>query len=453
MNRHEPFRYRNTEELLKKAEELGINLPFQDSIAPLFSSLSIRGFEIPNRIAVQPMEGCDSSTQGAPDELTFRRYRRYAQGGNGLIWFEACSVSPAGRANPRQLQLTGETLPAFQRLVEITRNAARGRFGPSHNPCLVLQLTHSGRRSMRGDRSKPKAAYFNPLIDKSPGDVDLYRDEELVEVRDQFVAAAILARQAGFDAVDIKACHGYLLHELLSAFSRTDSAYGGEFESRTRLLLEIARQVRETVPQVVLAVRLNATDGIPYPYGFGVEKTGTARPDLSEPLQLQQSLKDAGCALLNITAGISSCNPHIGRPFNRPVRGASHADVHPLASVSSLIQWAAVFQKAHPSLPVAGTGYSWLRRFWPHVGAAVIAQGSASLIGLGRSSLAYPDAPLDLMDRGKLNPEKCCLACSCCSELMMNGQVAGCVIRGPLIYKQAYRNIRKRGRRDEVRHN
>jgi 2,4-dienoyl-CoA reductase-like NADH-dependent reductase (Old Yellow Enzyme family) len=389
------------------------------------------------------MEGCDSSPEGAPDELTFRRYRRYAQGGNGLIWFEACSVSRAGRSSPRQLQLTGETLGAFQRLVEITRIAARERFGPSHNPYLVLQLTHSGRRSMRGNRSKPKAAYFNPLIDKSPADVDLYRDEELVEVRDQFVAAAILARQAGFDAVDIKACHGYLLHELLSAFSRTDSAYGGEFEGRARLLLQIARQVSETVPQVALAVRLNATDGIPYPYGFGVEKTGTPRPDLSEPLQLQQLLKDSGCALLNITAGIPSYNPHVGRPFSRPARGLGNTDVHPLAGVGSLIRWAAAFQKADPSMPVTGTGYSWLRRFWPHVGAAVIAQEGASLVGLGRSSFAYPDAPLDLMDRGELDPGKCCLACSCCTELMTNGQIAGCVIRDQSIYKQAYRNIRK----------
>ncbi len=220
-------------------------------------------------------------------------------------------------------------------------------------------------------------------------------------------------------------------------------SYGGGFECRTRLLLDIVRLVRAAVPGLGVAVRLNATDGIPYPYGFGVEMNGTVKPDLSEPLRLQQLLKDAGCALINITAGVPSYNPDIGRPANRPVRGSRRTGIDPLAGVASLIEWAAVFQKANPDLPVVGTGYSWLRQFWPHVGAAVIARKDASFIGLGRSSFAYPDAPLDLMNHGKLDPGKCCVACSCCTELMRNHQVAGCVIRDPSVYKQAYQSIGK----------
>ena len=443
MSPHVRFRYRNAEELLKKAEELGINLPWQDGIAPLFLRFDILGQRVPNRLAVQPMEGCDSTPDGAPDELTFRRYRRFAQGGSGLIWFEACSVSAAGRSNPRQLHLTDKTLGAFERLVEMTRAVARDRFGSSSNPYLVLQLTHSGRFSKKESRAKPKVAYFNPIFDPSPDDVDVYRDEELDAIREQFVATAILAQQAGFDAVDVKACHGYLLHELLSAFTRTDSKYGGGFECRTRLMLEIVEQIRTFAPRLASAVRLNATDGIPYPYGFGVAKSGGAEPDLSEPLRLHQVLMDAGCAVLNVTAGVPAYTPHIGRPFNRAPRGARPAEIHPLVGVDSLIRWAAVFQKAQPSLPVVGTGYSWLQRFWPHVGAAVIAQKDACFIGLGRSSFAYPDAPLDLVTRGKLDPAKCCTACSRCTELMRNGQVAGCVVRDPSIYKKAYGNIGK----------
>lgn len=441
MKRHEPFRYSSSVELLQKAEDLGISLPYQDSIAPLFSSYCISDTQIPNRIAVQPMEGFDGSPAGAPGELTFRRYRRYSEGGNGLIWFEACSVSPSGRSNPRQLLLTKQTLGEFQKLVEITRNAARASLGASHDPFLVLQLTHSGRFSKNEGASIPKAAYFNPLLDKSRAAVAVIRDDELAAIRDQFVAAARLAQMAGFNAVDIKACHGYLLHELLSAFTRPGSCYGGDFECRTRLLLEIVRQIRDTIPHLAVAVRLNATDGIPYPYGFGVAKTEGTKPDLSEPLQLQRRLIDAGCVLFNITAGIPFYSPHIGRPFNRPARGARFPDVHPLSSVVSLILLAEAFQKAHASSPVVGTGYSWLRHYWPNVGAAVIAQKRASFIGLGRSAFAYPDAPLDLMNFQKLNPAKCCNACSCCTDLMRNNQVTGCVIRDRSIYKKAYGNI------------
>jgi 2,4-dienoyl-CoA reductase-like NADH-dependent reductase (Old Yellow Enzyme family) len=443
MSRHEPFRYRNIEELLRKAEAMGVELPFQDSIAPLFHEAEIAGRRVPNRLAVQPMEGFDSSPAGAPGELTFRRYRRYAEGGNGLIWFEACSISPSGRSNPSQLLIRKATLQDFQRLVEITRRAAIERFGLSHDPYLVLQLTHSGRFSRNEAQTKPKVARFNPHFDKSIGDVEVVRDAELAGIRDQFVAAAVLAQQAGFDAVDIKACHGYLLHELLSAFTRTNSDYGGEFEGRTRLLLEIVGQIRRAAPGLSLAVRLNATDGIPFPFGFGVDRSESAQPDLSEPLRLQQLLIDAGCVLFNITAGIPFFVPHLGRPFDRPARGAKHPDVHPLRSVGNLIRWAGAFQQACPSSPVVGTGYSWLRHFWPNVGAAVVARKAATFVGLGRSSFAYPDAPLDLMKGGKLDPAKCCNACSCCTDLMRNSQITGCVIRDRAIYKSAYGNIKK----------
>jgi 2,4-dienoyl-CoA reductase (NADPH2) len=443
MRQHEPFRFSNPDALLKKADSLGMPLPYLDAIAPLLAPGQIAGRRIPNRMAVQPMEGFDSTPAGAPDDLTFRRYRRYAEGGSGLIWFEACSVTPSGRSNSRQLTLTGDTMPGFQRLVTMTRQAARNRFGSAHVPYLVLQLTHSGRFSKFEKPSKPRVACFNPFLDVAPDAVELFSDSELEGIRDQFIAAAALTGQAGFDAVDIKACHGYLLHELLSACTRTDSRYGGSFQNRTRLLLDIVEQIRAILPGLTLAVRMNVTDGIPSPYGFGTAGTEDASPELSEPLRLQQLLAHAGCRLFNISAGIPTFSPHLGRPFDRPVKGAPFPDIHPLRNVGSLIRWAALFQKAQPSVPVVGTGYSWLRHFWPNVGAAVLARAEASFVGLGRNAFAYPDAPLDLMNKGRLDPSKCCCACSCCTELMRNDQIIGCVIRDPLVYKNAYAKTKK----------
>ncbi len=443
MKLHERFDFKSSAELLKKADELGVSLPFQDDIGPLFLPARIAGKSVPNRIAVQPMEGCDSLRNGNPGRLTFRRYRRYAEGGNGLVWFEACSVSEAGRANPRQLLLTRNGLGEFHRLVDKTRHAARRSFGARHDPYLVLQLTHSGRFAIRKTGAKPRVVCFNPYLDGSPENVEILDDRRLTEIGRQFVDTALLAGKAGFDAVDIKACHGYLLSELLAAYTRKDSAFGGEFVGRARLLLEIVRQIRERAPRLDIAVRLNATDGIPRPFGFGTDDSLEARPHLEEPLRLIQLLQEAGCTLVNISAGIPSYAPYIGRPFDRPARGGTYSGVHPLCSVDLLIDLAAMVQKSHPLLPVVGTGYSWLRQFWPNVGAAAIAGKIASFIGLGRSAFAYPDAARDLMDHGRLNPGKCCITCSCCSDLMRNNRVVGCVTRDSAVYKKAYKRIGK----------
>ena len=96
MSKHQPFRYKTADELLKKAEELGINLPWQETLDPLFNPVCLGEKKIPNRLVVHPMEGFDATPDGAPGELTFRRYKRYAEGGSGMIWFEATAVVREG---------------------------------------------------------------------------------------------------------------------------------------------------------------------------------------------------------------------------------------------------------------------------------------------------------------------------------------------------------------------
>ena len=118
MSRHEKFSFSSSQDLLEKADKLGIYLPFQDRMQPIFKTLRLGEKKIPNRLLVQPMEGFDADTNGSPSELTLRRYFRYAAGGSGLIWFEAASVIPEGRSNPRQLMLTKENLDEFKSLIE-----------------------------------------------------------------------------------------------------------------------------------------------------------------------------------------------------------------------------------------------------------------------------------------------------------------------------------------------
>ena len=441
MSKHEPFQFKTSEELLKKAKELGIELPFQESIDPLFETVIIGSKTIPNRLAVQPMEGFDSNSDGSPGEYTFRRYKRFAEGGSGLIWFEATSVVTEGRSNPRQLMLNKKNLDGFKQLADHTRQSAHKVFGSSFDLFLVLQLTHSGRYSKPEAKPKPQAACFNPYLDKQGEVVTVLNDDTLNRLQDKFTEAARLAYKAGFDAVDIKACHGYLIHELLGAHTRSKSLYGGHFNNRSRFLLEVIKMINREVKEILPAVRLNATDGVLYPYGFGVSEDGSSGIDLSETKSLICRLKENGCSLLNITIGIPSHSPHLGRPFDRQVTGSSVPDEHPLEGVTRLLSVTGELQKEFSNISFTGTGYTWLRHFFPHVGAAVIKQGMASFIGLGRSSFAYPDAPKDLMNTGTMDPKKVCIACSRCTELIRHNHIGGCVIRDREIYRKEYKKI------------
>jgi 2,4-dienoyl-CoA reductase-like NADH-dependent reductase (Old Yellow Enzyme family) len=112
---------------------------------------------------------------------------------------------------------------------------------------------------------------------------------------------------------------------------------------------------------------------------------------------------------------------------------------HPLIGVARLIRLAASIREECGSVPAVGSGYSWLRRFWPNVGAAIVARGMADIVGLGRHAFAYPDAPRDLMARGAIESAKCCTACSRCVELMRSGIETGCVVRDRPLYRQIHR--------------
>ncbi|UCC41778.1 MAG: hypothetical protein JSV96_08790 [Candidatus Aminicenantes bacterium] len=441
MPRHEPFAFTSKAELLQKAQELGIKLPLMDSISTLFKAISLGEKKMPNRLAVQPMEGFDANQDGSPNELTFRRYRRYAEGGSGLIWFEATSVVPKGRSNPRQLMINAQNLDSFKLLVEKTRQCGYQAFGNSHSIFLVLQLTHSGRFSRPEGKPRPQVAVFNPYLDKEKENVYILSDAELDRLQDIYVEAALLAQEAGFDAVDIKACHGYLLNELLAAHARKSSKYGESFENRIRLIKEVIKRIKDEVSNIDMAVRLSAYDGIPFPYSFGVTSDGSLNIDLKEPKSLIRRLLKHGCSLFNITIGNPFLNPCFGRPFDRPLPGAMLPEEHPLEGVARLIKITGELQREFRDVLFVGTGYSWLRHFFPHVGAAVIKREEASLIGLGRSSLAYPDAPKELMNTGNMDPNKVCITCSRCTELMRGGRVSGCVIRDKEIYGWEYKKL------------
>ncbi len=442
-SKHRRFHLKNLEQLRAELERLGLRMPVDEDVSVLSTPLTIAGRRMPNRFSVQPMEGFDAHPDGSPGELTFRRYRRYAAGGFGLIWFEATAMLEEARSNPGQLWLHAGNVGAFRELVEATRRAAREAFG--WDVILVVQLTHSGRYSKPTGLPRPLIAHRSPILDPQhnlPDDYPVVTDEYLDRLQDTYVEAARLAAEAGFDGVDVKSCHRYLVSELLASFTRP-GRYGGSFENRTRLLRESLARIKAEVPGIFITTRMNAYDAIPYPYGFGVDKEDGMIPDLTEPLELVRLLREIGIPLLNVTIGNPYFNPHIGRPYDFPVKGFSVPDEHPLTGLHRFQSITRQIQEAFPDLPVVGSGYTWLRHLMPYVAAGVINSGGATILGVGRGAFAYPDTPRDVMETGRMDPAKTCVTCSACTQIMRDGGKTGCVVRDSEVYGPQYRLARR----------
>ena len=439
------FTYKTLEDLKQAISDRDADIPLSEDISILKKPVQFGEHTIPNRMSIQPMEGCDGGTDGSPGKLTFRRYRRFARGGAGLIWMEATSVIPEARANPRQLMLHSGTRDSFKDLVDMIRNESQQRCG--YSPFLVLQMTHSGRYSRPENKPAPLIAHHSEILDKKhglPSDYPLLTDEYLDSLQQNFIDMALLARDAGFNAVDIKSCHRYLISELHASFTRENSTYGGSLENRTRFLRETAEQIRDRVPDIEVTCRLNAFDGIEYPYGFGVSENDKEIPDLTEPLALISHLRDIGFSGINITIGNPYSNPHVGRPYDHPIEGIQKPDTHPLKLTERFIRVVRTIQTEFPDLCVIGGGYSWLRQFYPHAAAAILSKGWASIAGAGRMAFAYPDFARDIIEHSNLDPLKVCVTCSSCTQIMRDGGRAGCVLKDAEIYGPIFRQGRRR---------
>lgn len=427
------FNYRTIDELKADINKLGLNIPFSDDVSVLRKPVKIGCGFAPNSIAIQPMEGCDSTLEGSPSELTFRRYKRFAAGQAGIIWVEATAVLKEGRANPKQLFICKDNLGAFQEIINTIKNQSGNQ-----SPYTILQLAHSGRYSRPVDKPAPIICTGNPYLDKPGLEYSIITDEELEQVEEKFAEAAQLSKLTGFDAVDIKACHGYLINEFLSGFNRKGN-YGGSFENRTRLLLNIVRKIRAKI-KIDIAVRLNAFDEIPYAYGFGSDKKDFRKYDLNETKALVKLLISEGVSLINITGGNPYYNPHVGRQYDR---GPYIAPESQLYHIAKLINAAREVKKEAGGAVFVGSAMTWLREYAVNVGTAAIKEGFFDIIGLGRQGIAYPDFPADIIASGKMSRIKCCITCGKCSELMRAGSATGCVIRDKDIYAPMYKKAVK----------
>jgi 2,4-dienoyl-CoA reductase-like NADH-dependent reductase (Old Yellow Enzyme family) len=441
----------------------GIPIAFDDELAsagdsPLAQAIEIDGVRVGNRFCVLPMEGWDGTKDGEPSDLTRRRWRNFGVSGAKLIWGgEAVAVRHDGRANPNQLLITRATQAAIASLREALIASHRDRFGANADRDLSvgLQLTHSGRYARPNvyDRPEPLAASTHPLLDRRfPGGVRVLDDDDLDRLVEDFVAAARLARDAGFQFVDVKACHGYLGHELLGARSR-QGRYGGSLEHRTRFMRTVIEGIKADVPGLAIVVRISAFDTVPYgkradgvgePMGADtqdvvvraapcvgrgfcvIEDDDHVDDALTECRDVLAMLERLGVRWVCISGGSPYYNPHVQRPAMFPPLDGYEPPEDPLRGVARHITVTARLKQAFPQMVFVGSAYSYLQEWLPHVAQHNVREGLVDLVGLGRIVLSYPDLPADLLAGAPLRRSSFCRTFSDCTTGPRLGLVSGC---------------------------
>jgi 2,4-dienoyl-CoA reductase-like NADH-dependent reductase (Old Yellow Enzyme family) len=444
-------------------KSLDLDLGMDDEIvageaSPLRQKIAWRGRTIGNRWAIHPMEGWDGTTSGGVTEPMVRRWKRFGESGAKLIWGgEAMAVRPDGRANMNQLIINRENQAGIAQLRETLLAAHREKFGATDDLVIGFQLTHSGRFCRPNDKKRweSRVAYRHPILDAKfnvTSDEQVLTDDDLKRLVEAYVAAAKIAAEIGADFVDIKHCHGYLLHEFLGAFTRP-GPYGGSFENRTRMLREIVAGIRAVAPGLGLGVRLSAFDLVPfkpdpalsqpgkpgpgmpedfshclpYRFGFGVNQANPLEYDLTETRLLLELFSELGIELVNLSAGSPYYNPHIQRPAAYPPSDGYQPHEDPLISVVRQIDVVAELKAAFPKLILVGTGYSYLQEFLPHVAQWQLRAGRVDVVGIGRMVLSYPHVLADASSAGKLlEPKLICRTFSDCTTAPRNGLRSGC---------------------------
>lgn len=467
---------KTVERFREHVASLGIVLPCDDRLetgdaSPLrqpADGVQINGKRIGNRWAVHPMEGWDGTTDGRPTEAVFRRWRRFGQSGAKLICGgEAMAVRPDGRANPNQLILLPSNRSALRELRGALVKAHRECYDSVDDLVIGFQLTHSGRfcRPYNKDRWEPRIAYRHPILDRRfqvTSDDPVLSDGEVRVLIESYVQAAQAAADVGADFIDIKHCHGYLLHEFLSAYTRPGK-YGGAFENRTRMLREIVQGIRESGNRIDIGVRLSAFDFVPfqpdpersalgkagpgipedyqdclpYQYAFSTKQEDPVDYDLGETFQFVRLCRQLGIKILNVSAGSPYYNPHIQRPAAYPPSDGYQPAYDPMIDVARLIGAArSIKEQAPEGMIIVGSGYSYLQEFLPYVAQHIVREGWADIVGLGRMMLSYPEMLADATTKGKLAAKRICRTFSDCTTAPRNGLASGCYPLDPFYNKR-----------------
>ncbi|MCW2288201.1 NADH:flavin oxidoreductase/NADH oxidase [Leucobacter luti] len=331
----------------------------------LFRPFTLRGMEVRNRLWVAPM--CQYSVtelDGIPRDWHLVHVGALARGGAGLVTLEATAVTAEGRISPRDLGLwSDEHTPAFARLAEIAH---------AHGARISVQLAHAGRKASTypalpgfpaGTQPSSEGGWETVAPSAVPfGDFTTPRALEVPELHSitaAFVAAAGRAVAAGFDAIEVHAAHGYLLHEFLSPLSNLrDDGYGGDLAGRARLLRETVRAIRGAHPELPVVVRLSATEWVDG--GFDLAESGVVVAWLAED----------GADLIDVSsaANLPSAPIPVGPSYQVPLAASLRQGPLPVGAVGLITS--------------------------AEQAEAILSTGQADVVYLGRPLLANPHLPI-----------------------------------------------------------
>lgn len=364
----------------------------------LHAPFEIRGRLAPNRIVAQPMEINAALADGSVGEALSRRYLGLARGGWGIIFLEAISITREGLARKNGLVVDEKTAPGLASLIAGIR-------GINPHTLVFAQITHAGR--LCAEPSQRVKAYDDG------SDARLLGRGEIESIRDSFIEAASLCARTGFDGVDIKACHGYLVGEILRPRNTRPDEYGGVAENRARFLAAIIETVRKRFPELIVGSRISLYEGIRG--GCGTPSPNDAIENLGDMMELLSRVVGAGADFINVSAGIPMQTPLL----TRPVKGNSFEAYHHF-------RYARLVKERFPRIAVIGSAYSAGGKEGAVWAEENLARGIVDFAGFGRQSLADPLFPEKL--RSDPDSINYCTLCAGCSRLLAAQKRVCCTV-------------------------
>ncbi len=359
----------------------------------LLQPITVRSLQIPNRVVMPPMGSNLGNTDGTVSEANLAYFKRRVQSGAGFIITEITSVHPDGTASPRTLCVYDDRfIPGLAKMADIVhRQGAK----------IAMQLHHVGREGyylLREGKALAPSAIASYIYRVKPKEMTI---EDIKETIAAFGQGARRAREAGFDAVELHAAHGYLLMQFLSGHcnQRTDE-YGGDFAGRARFVFECLQEVRKQVGEdFPICIRISAEEIIKD--GYTVEDMQSIMPMLVE----------AGADIIHASFGTHG-SP--GGITSAPVEYDPGFKVELAHKIKEVVK-----------VPVIAVG-----RFTdPFMADAIIARGDADMIAFGRQHLADPDFLINAQE-GRAHETFECLACNqgCIERLLFEQGSIRCAI-------------------------
>lgn len=361
----------------------------------LFTPARIGGVEIRNRVVMPPMTTRLADAEGYVTDATVAYFSARAGGGVGLITVEMASPEKVGRHRKRELGIYDDRfLPGLKRLVNAIHLAGAK---------ASIQLGSGGGHTREDICGEPPIApsaiphFVYEITGETIMPLEMTR-ERIGQTTQAFVAAAVRAREAGFDCVEIHAAHGYLISQFLCPEEnrRTDE-YGGSLENRARIALDIVRQTRRALPNIGLIFRMSADDLFP-----------TGMP-FAEGIRVAKWAAEAGADAIHVSAGHYRSLP------------SAQMMTPPMACEEGLFLDYAAGIKAEVTVPVIAVG----RLGDPELAMAAVDGGKADFVALGRSLIADPEW-VTKVSQGRAIRR--CLSCNTCVNEMRDGAQVGCLV-------------------------